>query len=111
MRPQDFVAIEAAHLFPSRGASVTLRIEVDGQEYHIRGEGRGIVDLGVPLVELCPPDSTPQNHCVEESAWNEFQLAAERLVREDRTFYSALRATWNLPNLLWERVASEVPHP
>lgn len=106
MRPQDFVAIEAAHLFPRRGASLTIRINVDGLEYRIRGEGQSIVDLSVPVVELCTPDSTPQNRCVEEIAWNDFQLAAERLVREGRTFYSALRATWNLPNLLWEKAVS-----
>jgi len=85
------------------GMVITIFVEVGGEPVAIFGTGTNITDIGLSVVELLSAESSPDDQHLATDAEEKFLLAAEALVVEGKSFYTALRDGWLLPQMRWGR--------
>lgn len=79
------------------------RVVLDGKTTPIKGRCTGMIDLRRKVIEVFTADSTPSDHHIDPRAEEQFNVAAEKLVRNGEIFYTALRADWSIPVVEWTR--------
>jgi hypothetical protein len=94
-------AITAAIEARNGGGGFRFSFELGGNTYVLQAQKTSIIDLSKPMIQLLTGESQPSLQVRSPTAEDEFDSRARDLIVSNKKFFTSLRATWNMPIMLW----------